>query len=127
MKHISKFLVCMLLVSMPLQAISTANIAACNSMLNAVVASEITNADMPCHQHMDNLSEPMHEQNKFKTNTACESSCTIVCASLNVVSIIPSAISPEHHLASSSMVTKSHQYYASVIQANLLRPPIFQS
>lgn len=127
MKYISKFPAYLLLVLMPLQAIAAGNIAACKSMSNTAVASDITNVDVPCHQHIDNLPEHMHDQNESNTKTVCELSCTIVCANFNVVSIIPSTIIPEHHRASSLMLTTCHQPYASVIQANLLRPPIFQS
>jgi hypothetical protein len=127
MKSISKSFTYLLLVLIPLQAIAATNMAVCKKMMQATVANEHVSADMPCHKHMGNVMEISPLQEKSNSNTECESYCAAICASLNVISITNSIIKLSDYLVSTSIISKPDQAYASVIQANLLRPPIFLS
>lgn len=127
MKFISHFFSCLLLVLIPLQAIAATNMAVCNKIMQANAANENFSSDMPCHKHMDNLKEAAQAQEKSNLNTECESYCAAICASLNVISITNSMINLSDYLVSTPIISKPDQAYASITQANLLRPPIFLS
>jgi hypothetical protein len=127
MKFISQFFACLLLVLIPLQAIAATNMAVCNKMMQATAANEYVSADMPCHKHMDNVVEVAQFQEKSNSNTECESYCAAICASLYVISITSSMVNLSDYLVSTSIISKPDQAYASITQANLLRPPIFLS
>ena len=127
MKSISKSFTYLLLVLIPLQAIAATNMAVCNKMMQATAANEYVSADMPCHKHMDNVVEAAQAQEKSNSNTECESYCAAICASLNVISITNNMFNLSDYLVSTPIISKPDQAYTSIIQANLLRPPIFLS
>ena len=127
LSFISRPFACLLMVLIPLQAIAAANMAVCNSMMQVAKISEYSSADMPCHKHMDKVLKVTQDQKKSNSKTASESNCAAMCASLNVSSIIPSVVNPTDYLASVSIISMPYQAYASITQANLLRPPIFLS
>lgn len=126
MKIVSRFFSCLLLVLIPLQTIAATNMSLCSRM-QASAANQYRSSDMPCHKHMGNVVEVAQLQEKSNSNTECESYCAAICASLNVISITNSMINLSDYLVSTPIIIKPDQDYASIIQANLLRPPIFLS
>jgi hypothetical protein len=120
-KHFSQFFACLLMVLIPLHAIAASNMTMCNSMMQLNVSSTQTNADMPCHEHMDNTPEAMQDE---KSNISSVH-CAAMCASLHVISIMPGEMNPTSYLALPPVISMPDQAYTSITQANLLRPPIF--
>lgn len=127
MKLISQFFACLLLVLIPLQANAALNMAVCNKMMQANISNEYISTDMPCHKHMDNVVEVAQFQEKSNPNSECETYCAAICASLNVISITNNMFNLSDYLVSTPIISKPDQAYASITQANLLRPPIFLS
>jgi hypothetical protein len=123
----SKFFACLLLVLMPLQAIAATNMAVCNSMMQASKVIEYSSAGMPCHQHMENVTNVVPDENKSNYKNVSKSHCAAMCASLAVATIPPNRINLIEYLVSSSSIGMPYQLYASITQPNLLRPPIFLS
>ncbi len=122
-KHFSHFFACLLLVLVPLQSIAAANMAACNSMMQAETVAEQTQT-MPCHQNMANKAKYKDTSNENHQN-ACKATCVALCASLCAMTTLPSNIQPAAFLASSSLIGLPNQLYASITPTNLQRPPIF--
>jgi len=127
LRYISQFFAYLLLALMPLQAIATSNMAVCNSMKQVTIASEYTSADMPCHKHMENVTDVAPDEKKSNYKNVSKSHCAAMCASLAVATIPPNGINPIEYLVSSSSISMPDQSYASITQPNLLRPPIFLS
>ncbi|HEY9277631.1 MAG TPA: hypothetical protein VIO87_05445 [Methylotenera sp.] len=112
---------------MPLQAIAASNMAVCNSMMQATKVIEYSSVDMPCHQHMEKLTDVAPGEHKSKYKNVSKSHCAAMCTSLAVATIPPDEIAAIGHLVSSSSISMPYQSYASITQPNLLRPPIFLS
>jgi hypothetical protein len=84
-KHFSQFFSCMLMMLMTLHAIAASNMAVCNSMMQVNVSSTQANADMPCHEHMDNASEAAQDEKSIPTQyTArqCVQACMLSASCL---------------------------------------------
>jgi hypothetical protein len=125
--YISRFLACILLALIPLQAIAASNMAICNSMQQVTMASEYTSADMPCHKHMENMTDAASDENNSNYKNVRKSHCAAMCANLAVATIPANGIKPIEYLVPTSSIGMPYQAYASITQPNLLRPPIFLS
>jgi len=125
MKRFSLFIAWLLLVLMPLQVLAASNMSVCNSSRQIAAATEHADAEMPCHEEMSDASEMMQDQIKSPHNIVCESYCVAMCASLNVVSTLHNNLSLIDYSALSSVIRMPQKSYTSVVQSNLLRPPIF--
>jgi len=123
MKSISKFIALVLLLLMPLQVFAASNLSVCKSIKHTT-ATERAYAEMPCHEQMSSTSEEMENQKKSFHDIACDSYCAAMCASLSVISILHNHLSLIEYSGSSSVISMPYQSYTSVIQSNLLRPPI---
>jgi hypothetical protein len=128
LKDFSHFFACLLLVLLPLQSFAAANMAACNSLMQAEkIAEQVQN--MPCHQNMTNTHSADKAKHKDKSsenhNNTCKATCATLCASLCAMTTIPSNIMPAAMLAASPVLGLSNQTYASITLPNLQRPPIF--
>ncbi|PPD18013.1 MAG: hypothetical protein CTY27_02660 [Methylotenera sp.] len=121
LKPFSYFVAYLLLVLMPMQALATANMLVCNSVMQSNAAkyqAENTSSavsEIPCHQHMTTKS---HHQSDSK------SSCKTTCANLCALTAIPVQIQSNFALNSTQVFDFKHPIYASIPQQNLQRPPI---
>ena len=121
LKRFTHFAAYLLLVLMPLQALATANMLVCNSIMQSNVAmneAENTNSaasEMPCHQHKATNN---HHQPDFK------SSCKTTCANLCALTAMPVQIQSNFALNYTQVFDFNNQIYASIPQQNLQRPPI---
>ncbi len=121
LKRFSHFAAYLLLVLMPLQALATANMLVCNSMMQSNAAKYVAEnessaaAEMPCHQHKATNN---HHQSDSK------SSCKTTCANLCALTAIAVQIQSNFALNTTQVFDFNHQIYASIPQQNLQRPPI---
>ena len=128
LKCLSQFFACLLLVLIPLQSIAAANMLVCNSMMQAQSYKQNTLQQVqakPCHMHMAGMSKSIQSPSQKHQSPSCKTTCATLCASLNVMTTLPSAIKPANFLVSSPLMSMPHQAYASITQPNLQRPPIF--
>jgi septal ring-binding cell division protein DamX len=117
LKRFSHFAACLLLILMPIQALATANMLVCNSMMQ-VNTEKQSIIDMPCHQQMhDTKSQPSH-QSTYKSN------CASLCANLCALIAMPVQIQSAFAINLTQAFDFNHQIYASIPQQNLQRPPI---
>ena len=121
LKSFSHFAAYLLLVLMPMQALATANMLVCNSLMQSNAAKYATEktssavSEMPCHQHKTTNN---HHQ------TDSKSSCKTTCANLCALMAMPVQIQSNFALNSTQVFDFNHQIYASIPQQNLQRPPI---
>ena len=121
LKRFSHFAAYLLLVLMPMQALATANMLVCNSLMQSNAAKYATEktssavSEMPCHQEMTTKN---HNQSESK------SSCKTTCANLCALTAMPVQIQSNFALNSTQVFDFNHQIYASIPQQNLQRPPI---
>lgn len=110
----------LLLVLMPLQALATANMLVCNSMMQAHVSSHSVES-LPCHQDVKSTTSSHDDQQQTPAKAHCISVCANACA---MTAISPKANAP--FLAASVQVLDFKSInYRSVTLPNLQRPPIF--
>ena len=144
LRRFSKLFSYLLLVLMPLQALATANMLICNSVMQSQFETQVeTQANvqlqaafetqsakvMPCHQPMTNLSnvdqinthDKMHGESK---ESPCKANCASICANMCAVTAIPNTIQSSFSLNLTQLFSINSQPYASIIQPNLQRPPI---
>ena len=124
LKYFSQFLACLLLVLIPLQGIAAANMLVCNSIMQEQNKSQQLQAES-CHMHMAGMSKSTESPSEKHQSPCCKTTCATLCASLNAMTALPSSIKPATFLVSSNLISIPHQAYASIIQPNLQRPPIF--
>ena len=121
LKHFSHFVAYLLLLLMPMQALATANMLVCNSMMQSNAAKyaaeneSIAASEMPCHQHKATNN---HHQSGSK------SSCKTTCANLCALTAVPVQIQSNFALNATQVFDFNYQIYASIPQQNLQRPPI---
>ncbi len=119
LKRCSHFFACLLLVLMPMQALATANMLVCNSMMQSASytaeQAKQSVAEMPCHQHQS--AKQVDESNS-------KSTCKSVCANLCALAAMPVKIQSNFALNFTQVFDFNHQIYASIPQQNLQRPPI---
>ena len=127
LKRFSQFFACLLVVLIPLQALATANMLVCNSMMQAQSHEQSNSQQVqaePCHKHMAGMSKTTENPSQKHQSPCCKASCATLCASLNVMTTLPSAIKPATFLASTPLMRMPHQVYAAITQPKLQRPPI---
>lgn len=132
LKRFSYFVAYLLLVLMPLQALATANMLVCNSImqstsvqLNADSAQQSlgkSHASMPCHQFMATQNA---QQSKLKSH--CKSTCASLCANLCALTAMHVQIQSSFALSLTQAFDSMTEIYASIPQQNLQRPPILFS
>ena len=121
LRRFSHFAAYLLLVLMPMQALATANMLVCNSMMQSNAAKYLAEntsngaSKMPCHQDMTTNN---HHQ------TDSKSSCKTTCANLCALTAMPVQIQSNFALNATQVFDFNHQIYASIPQQNLQRPPI---
>ncbi|MES2635972.1 MAG: hypothetical protein V4605_01510 [Pseudomonadota bacterium] len=121
LKRFSHFIASILLVLMPMQALATANMLVCNSIMQSNAAKQsapVISSTMPCHQHMIN---PASESND---KSSCKSICASICASLCALTAMPVLNQLSFALNLMQIFDVNHQNYASITQPSLQRPPI---
>ena len=119
LSRFTHFFATILLILMPLQALATANMLVCNSMMQSNAAkqsTQVASSAMPCHQHMSK-SEP-------NGKLPCKSSCANICVSLCAISAMPALNLSSFALNLMQVFDVNHQTYASITLPNLQRPPI---
>ena len=123
------FFACLLLLLLPLQGITAANMSICNSMMQAQAKSMTKMQNMPCHQSIANkyMASMSKSPDSCKHKAACKTSCAALCASLSGLTTLPSDIKPTLLSAAPVILVAYSQIYASITQASLQRPPIFFS
>ncbi|WP_020168663.1 MULTISPECIES: CopL family metal-binding regulatory protein [Methylotenera] len=126
LKRYSLFFAYLLLVLLPMQALATANMLICNSMMQANIVEksvELMSSNMPCHQTMQNdTSADSHK--KSHQQVSHKSSCATVCANMCALTAMPVNIQSTFALNFTQMIDFNHQSYASITLPNLQRPPI---
>ena len=120
LKRFSHIAVYLLLVLMPLQALATANMLVCNSLMQSNNIHYQTDAQesadaMPCHQHAATKNAHQSES---------KSSCKSICANLCALVAMPVHINSSFSVNSTQVFDFNYQIYASIPQQNLQRPPI---
>lgn len=140
LKRYSHFVAYLLLALLPMQALATANMLICNSMMQAKVVSksvvdesaELT-FEMPCHQTIQNevrqnvVSDDSHDKNHPQTShdsNSHKSSCASVCANMCALTAMPANIQSTFALNFTQAFDFNHQSYTSITLPNLQRPPI---
>ena len=144
LRHFSCFFAYLLLVLVHLQALATANMLVCNSMMQSQFETQVqpqapveiqvtletqSAKVMPCHQPMTNLSsvdqvnthDKMHSDSK---ESPCKANCASICANMCAVTAIPNTVLSSFVLNSSQLFSINSQPYVSITQPNLQRPPI---
>lgn len=126
LKRCSHFFAYLLLVLMPMQALATANMLVCNSMMQANIIKQsvkLTSNVMSCHQDTHSaISEDAEHDNHRKLPQ--KSSCASVCANMCALTVMPTQIQSNFALNFPQAFDFYHQYYASITLPNLQRPPI---
>ena len=128
--RLTNFVCCLLLVLMPLQALATANMLICNSLMQSSdmqieaiqhhsEVAQVSMKAMPCHQHM--ASKSAH---KSQSKSSCKSLCANLCSNSCALTGVSGPINPSFNLKSTQVYIFNHQIYASIPQQNLQRPPI---
>ena len=121
LKRFSHFAAYLLLVLMPMQALATANMLVCNSLMQSNAAKYATEktssavSEMPCHQH-----KATQKADESKSTSSCNTTCANLCA----LTAMPVQIQSNFALNSTQVFDFNHQIYASIPQQNLQRPPI---
>lgn len=121
LKRFSYFAAYLLLVLMPMQALATANMLVCNSMMQSNVAKYETKSfntaasEMPCHQQINSKSSNHGDP---------KASCKAICINLCALTAMPVQIQPNFALNSTQTFDSNYQLYVSIPQQNLQRPPI---
>ena len=121
LKRFTHFAAYLLLVLMPLQALATANMLVCNSMMQsnaAKYAAENANSaasEMPCHQH-----KATQKADESQSTSSCKTTCANLCA----LTAMPVQIQCNFALNATQVFDFNYQIYASIPQQNLQRPPI---
>lgn len=140
LKRYSHFVAYLLLALLPMQALATANMLICNSMMQANIvnksvvdeSAELT-SEMPCHKTMqnvvsDNAHDKSHHQNSHQPSSqessSHKSSCASVCANMCALTAMPVNIQSTFALNFTQTIDFNHQSYASITLPNLQRPPI---
>lgn len=126
LKRCSHFFAWLLLVLMPMQALATANMLVCNSMMQANIVKQSakpTSNVMSCHQETHSaISEDSehvnHQQLPYK------SSCASVCANMCALTAMPTQAQSTFALNFTQAFDFNNQSYASITLPNLQRPPI---
>lgn len=109
----------LLLVLLPLQALASANMLVCNSMMQ-LEAAKHTQSPMSCHEEsLNNASERNHNP-----QTTHKSSCASVCASICALTAIPFSTHSTFALNASQVIEFNHLNYISITLPKLQRPPI---
>lgn len=125
-KRLTHFFAWILLVSVPMQALATANMLVCNSMMQSNI-NQRNNANMPCH-NMANMTEISQQSTAKHQSPCCKPSCKTICATLcasvSAVGTLPSDIKPAPFLAATRLISLLHQSYDSITLPSLQRPPI---
>ena len=122
LKRFSHFLVCLLLLLLPLQGVAVANMSICNSIMQSSVQLAMQN--MPCHNNMKNNAQHLDKHNEKST---CKAHCATLCASLSAMTAFPSNPPATNFLVVAQTVSFTQPVYVSITQPNLQRPPILLS
>jgi len=130
LKRYSHYFAYLVLVLMPLQALATANMLICNSMMQANIAkfsASSVSTEMPCHQQMqktDNVAHDSHSPLTSHESGTHKSGCVSVCANMCALTAIPMQIQSTFPLNLIQMIDFKNQSYVSITLPNLQRPPI---
>ena len=129
LKRYSHYFAYLVLVLMPLQALATANMLICNSMMQAnVVNAKSVTTEMPCPQHMQETDIAYPQENSTQQNShqsgSHKPSCVSVCANMCALTAIPMQIQSTFPLNLIQMIDFKNQSYVSITLPNLQRPPI---
>ena len=129
-KRFSHFFASLLLVLMPLQALASANMLVCNSIMQAQATKVFTQPatakqaakQASCHQHINNSVE---QQVKHQDNhqSSCNALCAATCASLSALSGLTNNIKFNFQPENMQLFDFNNQIYASITLPNLQRPP----
>lgn len=127
LKPFTHFFACLLLVLVPLQALATANMLICNSMMQSVASKQLVKqiaSQLPCHKHSSSLSveSTKHSQSQ---KTLCKSNCATVCANLCALTAATNNIKPSFMLNNSQTYDFNQIIYVSITQVSPQRPPNF--
>lgn len=119
MKRFSHLVACLLLVSMPLQALAAANLLVCNSLMQAsaiATSAQAAEAMMPCHQvsSEDPASDDVHNQ-------VCKARCATLCANMHVLTVNTQTDLPKNL---STAIDAYPVSYTSIAPQRFQRPPI---
>lgn len=136
LKRYAHFVAYLLLALLPMQALATANMLICNSMMQAhsvklsVVneSVELAISHMPCHNAMqsgasDNSSDKTHHQDSHQPSSH-KSSCASICANVCALTAMPVNIQSTFAPNFTQTIDLNHQSHASITLPNLQRPPI---
>lgn len=125
LKRYSHFFACLLLVLMPMQALATANMLVCNSMMQTNILKESAksaSSEMSCHQAKQNADVELDKKHNQKTSH--QPSCMSVCANMCALTAIPVHIQSDFALHFTQVLDFNDQDYASITLSNPQRPPI---
>ena len=129
-KRFSHFFASLLLVLMPLQALASANMLVCNSIMQAQATKVFTQPatakqsaqQASCHQHINNSVEQVKHQDNHQPS--CNALCAATCASLSALSVLANNIKFNFQPENMQLFDFNNQIYASITLPNLQRPPI---
>lgn len=129
-KRFSHFCASLLLILMPLQALASANMLVCNSIMQAQAMKVFTQSatakqaaqQAPCHQHINNSVEQVKHQDNHQSS--CNALCAATCASLSALSGLTNNIKFNFQPENMQLFDFNNQNYASITLPNLQRPPI---
>lgn len=125
LKRCSHFFAWLLLVLIPMQALATANMLVCNSMMQTSVvkqSAKLASNVMSCHEDTNTVSEDSQHGNHQPL--PYKSSCVSMCANICALMAMPTHIQSNFALNSIQLSGFKHLNYASITLPSLQRPPI---
>jgi hypothetical protein len=130
LRRYSHFFAYLLLVLMPLQALASANMLVCNSIMQVQATKMFTQSAMAkqsvqqasCHQHINNSVEQVKHQDNHQSS--CNALCAATCANLSALSALTNNIKFNFQPENMQLFDFNNQNYASITLPNLQRPPI---
>lgn len=133
LKRFSSFVAYVLLVLMPLQALATANMLVCHSVMQANTiqytfegtqqSAHALTSTKSCHQHMA-MKDAHPSKSKAEPTSSCKSNCASHCVNLCALTAMLVQSNTNFSLNLTQAFDLNHQLYASISQPNLQRPPI---
>lgn len=133
LKRFSYFVAYVLLLLMPVQALATASMLVCNSVMQAnniqyksegtQKSAHVLTSTMPCHQHMA-MKDAHPSESKAEPTSSCKSSCASLCVNLCALTAMLVQLNTSFALDLTQVFDFNRQLYVSISQPNLQRPPI---
>lgn len=120
MKSLATFCVYLLLVTLPMQSVAAVSL----PLIQAAPQSQaqLDKQTMPCHDHMSMASGIKAPPETGKA--ACKNTCAAVCLALGSLAMASCETALPLLFSSTTRIGSIELIYASVIPANLFRPPI---